>query len=91
VFCRRLEARLTAKISLEEPPFPADEFAYRVVADRLADRIRRGEFAETGQIPGEARLCEHYGLGVAAVRRARQELVQRGLVHVRQGHGTFVT
>jgi GntR family transcriptional regulator len=91
VFCRRLEARLTARISAEEPPFPADQHPYRVVADRLAERIRRGEFADTGQIPSEARLCEHYGLGVGAVRHARKELVQRGLVYVRHGHGTFVT
>ena len=71
-------------------PFPADEFEYKVVAERLAERIRRGEFAANGRLPSEPRLCEHYGVGLGVVRHARQELVQRGLIYVRQGWGTFI-
>jgi DNA-binding GntR family transcriptional regulator len=70
-------------------PFPPDEFEYLVVAGRLAARIRRGEFSD-GRFPGRPEVARHYGVGSGVVRHAWDELKQRGLIYVVQGHGTFV-
>jgi DNA-binding GntR family transcriptional regulator len=72
-------------------PFPLDEFPYRVVADRLAVRIRAGEFAPDGKLPSATRIAAHYGVGAAVARHARQELMSRGLAWFKPGFGTFVT
>ena len=73
----------------DQAPFAADRFTYLQVADRLAERIRAGEFGRTGKLPGGPGLCDHYGVGAAVVRHARQELLRRGLVVVKTGRGTF--
>jgi DNA-binding GntR family transcriptional regulator len=70
-------------------PFPADEFEYRVVADRLEARIHRGEFGETGKLPSARDLMAHYGVGAAVVSHARRELKERGLVYSDGWRGTF--
>jgi DNA-binding GntR family transcriptional regulator len=70
-------------------PFPPDQFEYLVVADRLAERIRRGEFGESGKLPGGRELMAHYGVGAAVVSHARRELKQRGLVYSDGWRGTF--
>lgn len=72
-------------------PLPADEWEYRVVADRLAVRIKRGEFSATGRFPTRAEVAGHYGIGPGTARHVWDELKQRGLIHVVQGRGTFTT
>jgi len=74
----------------DQAPLRIDEWPYLQIADRLEDRIRRGEFGEDGQLPGTFDLSEWYGVGVEVIRHARNELKHRGLVVVRLGHGTFV-
>ncbi len=69
-------------------PFPPDQFEYLVVAGRLAERIRRGEF-RSGRFPTATEIREHYGVGAGVVRHARKELMSRGLIYAVQGHGTF--
>jgi len=75
----------------DRAPFVPDRFVYEQVADRLAERIRSGEFGGTGKLPGERELAGQYGTGVKAVRHARQELMRRGLVVTVPGKGTFTT
>lgn len=70
--------------------FPPDEFPYQVVADRLAARIHRGEFGETGRLPSARELMAHYGVTLSVVTHARSELKERGLVYSAGPHGTFV-
>jgi hypothetical protein len=72
-------------------PFPADQFTYLVLADRLEARIRRGEFSATGQLPTARELMAHYKVGSGSVRHAWAELKGRGLVYTRQGFGMFTT
>jgi DNA-binding GntR family transcriptional regulator len=72
-------------------PFPADEFPYQVVADRIEARIRRGEFGETGRLPSARELMAHYRVSLSVVSRARRELRERGLVYSAGPHGTFTT
>jgi DNA-binding GntR family transcriptional regulator len=70
-------------------PFPVDEHEYLVVADRLAARIRDGEFAGSGRIPSARELMAHYGVGAAVVSHARRELKERGLIYSDGWRGTF--
>lgn len=72
-------------------PFPVDEWPYKVLADRLAARIKSGEFGEHGQLPTARELMRHYKVGSGAVRHAWIELKARGLVYTRQGFGIFTT
>ena len=58
-------------------PFPPDEFEYLVVAGRLAERIRRGEFSESGKLPVTRELMAHYGVGASVVNHARRETVRK--------------
>jgi DNA-binding GntR family transcriptional regulator len=74
----------------DRAPFAPDQFTYLQVADRIAARIRAGEFSATGKLPSRPGMCEHYGVGTGVMRHAWQELMQRGLIVVIQSHGTFV-
>lgn len=66
------------------------ELVYKVVADRIEKRIRAGEFGDSGRLPSETDLAEWYGVARMTVRRAHEELTERGLVRVVPGKGTFV-
>jgi DNA-binding GntR family transcriptional regulator len=80
---------------MEDDQAPIDpagpDLVYVTVANRLERRIRAGEFGEAGRLPGETDLAEWYGVARMTIRRAHQELVQRGLVRVVPGKGTFAT
>ena len=73
----------------DQAPFAADRFTYLQVADRIARRIRAGEFGRSGKLPSQRELCAHYGAGAGVMRHARQELMRRGLVVTVPGKGTF--
>lgn len=62
---------------------------YIVVADRIAKRIRAGEFGESGRLPGHGQLAEWYGASGATISKAARLLKERGLVEVVPGKGTF--
>jgi GntR family transcriptional regulator len=66
------------------------ELVYAEVANRIERRIRAGEFGESGRLPSETDLADWYGVARMTVRRAHQELTERGLVRVVAGKGTFV-
>jgi DNA-binding GntR family transcriptional regulator len=70
-------------------PFRIDEWPYLQLADRLEDRIRRGEFGEDGKLPANDELAERYGVKDGIIRHARQELVRRNLAVLRLGQGYF--
>jgi len=65
--------------------------AYKVVADRIERRIRKGEFSWHMPIPSEPALAEWYGVSRTTVRHSIALLVERELVEVRRGKGTYVT
>jgi GntR family transcriptional repressor for pyruvate dehydrogenase complex len=66
----------------------------RKLGDNLAriilDKIFRGEFAAGDRLPSIEELGHQYGMSVVSVREAIQKLAIMGLVHVRQGGGTFL-
>jgi GntR family transcriptional regulator len=65
------------------------EIAYQVIADRIAARITAGEFGPQGRLPAEADLAAWYQVSRGVISRARRELLERGLVTVQPGMGTY--
>lgn len=62
----------------------------RVEAELEAD-IDSGQLPRGGQLPPEDALMQRFGVSRPTVRQAIQRLVQRGLVEIRRGKGTFVS
>lgn len=62
----------------------------RVVAE-LERRILDGTLAPGDRLPTETELCEMLGVSRSVVRDGMRTLSARGLISVRQGHGTTVT
>lgn len=61
------------------------------VKEDLAIQIHSGRWRPDEQIPSEADLCRHYGVSRGTVRQAIADLVQQGLIHRKQGRGSFVS
>src|SRR3954447_6125629 len=64
-----------------------------VVAQRLAEAIQMGLFAEGEQLPSETDLAAQLGVAPVTLREALATLRDRGLVRTRRGRGggTFVS
>lgn len=82
------------------PPFlpSRTNYLYAEVADHLELRIREGRqghhpvsaLPPGAQLPGEPVLAAEYGVSIATIRRATQELRERGLIVTLPSKGTFV-
>ena len=57
---------------------------------RLRDAIETGRFKPLEALPGERDLAEAFSVSRVTVRKAIGGLVEAGLLHQRQGSGTFV-
>lgn len=55
------------------------------------ERISDGSLPAGSRLPSEDNLVEEYAVSRTTIRAAIQSLVQRGLVEIRRGKGTFVT
>ncbi len=60
------------------------------IAQRLAERIQRGELIAGQPLPPQRRLCKLLGVGEVTVRRGLKRLTDQGLLLARQGSGTVV-
>lgn len=65
------------------------ELVYVIVANHIAARIERGEWAPAERLPSELDLASAYGVARMTVRRAVQELRERGLIRTVHGKGTY--
>lgn len=63
---------------------------YLMLADDLRGRIEDGAFKPGDRLPSEAQLCADHGVSRGTVVRAIEQLVSDGIVHRRQGAGSFV-
>jgi len=63
---------------------------YRQIADIVEARITAGELQPDRPIPSETAMAEEFGVARLTARRAVRELVERDLVHVVRGKGSFV-
>ena len=64
---------------------------YERVESVLAGDIADGSLPPETQLPSEDGLIERFKVSRTTVRKAIQNLVERGIVEVRRGKGTFVT
>ncbi len=62
-----------------------------LIADRLEGMIADGTLKEGERLPAERQLSERLGVSRPSLREAIQKLASKGLLHTRQGGGTFVT
>jgi DNA-binding FadR family transcriptional regulator len=60
------------------------------VVEDLIDAVVSGRLVAGEALPGEQALCDEFGVSRIVIREALQSLQQRGLVVIRQGHGTVV-
>jgi GntR family transcriptional repressor for pyruvate dehydrogenase complex len=72
--------------------FPKIKFQSRsdLVVDKITNSIINGELSIGELLPPENKLCEIFGVSRSILREAIRALVSKGLVEVKQGHGTFV-
>jgi GntR family transcriptional regulator len=64
---------------------------YSRVEAVLAADIAGGSLPPGSQLPPEEDLIQRFKVSRTTVRKAIQNLIERGLVEVRRGKGTFVT
>src|SRR6201987_3042867 len=64
---------------------------YAQVENVIIDRISDGSLPAGSRLPSEHSLVQEYAVSRTTIRAAIQSLVQRGLVEIRRGKGTFVT
>ena len=55
------------------------------------ERISEGSLPAGSRLPSEDSLVQEYAVSRTTIRAAIQSLIQRGLVEIRRGKGTFVT
>jgi GntR family transcriptional regulator len=64
---------------------------YAQVENVIISRISNGSLPAGSRLPSEDSLVQEYAVSRTTIRAAIQSLVQRGLVEIRRGKGTFVT
>jgi GntR family transcriptional regulator len=64
---------------------------YAQVENAIIDRISNGSLPVGSRLPSEDSLVEEHAVSRTTIRAAIQNLIQRGLVEIRRGKGTFVT
>ena len=70
---------------------PADPTPlYAVVESQIAADISGGQFPVGSQLPTEEQLIQRFSVSRTTVRKAIQNLSDRGLIEIRRGTGTFV-
>ncbi|MFJ6729334.1 winged helix-turn-helix domain-containing protein [Streptomyces sp. NPDC091281] len=65
-------------------------YVWQQVADHIARRIQTGELRAGARLEGERELAEHLGVAVGTVRRAIEDLRERGLVVTLAAKGTYI-
>jgi GntR family phosphonate transport system transcriptional regulator len=64
--------------------------AWKQIADRISRAIDAGEFDDTGMVPPETQLAEHFGVNRHTVRSAMAALAEDGLLRRVPGRGTLI-
>ncbi|MFD5795573.1 GntR family transcriptional regulator [Streptomyces diastatochromogenes] len=65
-------------------------YVWQQVADWIAHRIETGELQPGARLEGERELAERVGVAVGTVRRAIEDLRERGLVVTLPAKGTYI-
>lgn len=64
--------------------------SYEVIRESIVNDILRGKYEVGQMIPKQVQLAEMFGVSRGTVRKAIDELVQRGVLSTVKGVGTFV-
>lgn len=64
---------------------------YYQLKEILKEKIKEGSWEEDLKVPSERELMEAYKVSRATVRKSLSELMMEGLIHRKQGVGTFVS
>lgn len=64
---------------------------YRKVRATVLERIESGALQPGDRLPSEQTLADELGIHRLTLRRALEELAREGVLHARQGIGTFVS
>lgn len=64
---------------------------YRIVFDKIIERIVDGTYPPGSMLPSEIDLGAELGVSQGTARKSLIDLEQKGIVERRQGRGTFVT
>lgn len=65
-------------------------YVWKQAADHIAARIASGELRPGARLEGERELAEQLGVAVGTVRRAVEDLRERGLVVTLPAKGTYI-
>ncbi|QZY50991.1 GntR family transcriptional regulator [Leucobacter tenebrionis] len=63
---------------------------FQQLADRIADDVLRGVYAEEEQVPSTNELAAHLRINPATAGKGLNLLVERGVLYKRRGIGMFV-
>lgn len=61
-----------------------------LMVDKITNSILNNDLTDGEMLPPEHQLCELFGVSRSILREAIRILSSKGLVEVKQGHGTFV-
>lgn len=64
--------------------------AWKQIADRISRAIDAGDYDDTGMVPPETQLAEHFGVNRHTVRSAIAALAEDGILRRVQGRGTLI-
>lgn len=73
-----------------EIDYQGPAFVYMQVADLIERRISTGDLRVGDRLRAERDLADEYRVAYMTIRRAMQELRERGLVRSIHGRGTYV-
>jgi GntR family transcriptional regulator len=87
--------RCVAGVPAFDPEAGPPGYTYAKVADHVALRIAAktddpARLAPGAMLPGEREMAEQYGVAIGTIRRAVEELRDRGLVVTLPAKGTYV-
>lgn len=66
------------------------EYEWQRIAREIEKQISSGRIPPGGALPGIVRLAEEFGVADRTVRRALQDLRERGLIETLPHKGSFV-
>ncbi|MEU9581759.1 winged helix-turn-helix domain-containing protein [Streptomyces chilikensis] len=66
------------------------EYEWQRIAREIEQEIAAGRIPRGGALPGIVRMAEQYGVADRTVRRALQDLRERGLIETLPHKGSFV-
>lgn len=63
---------------------------YEMIANKIRERIQKGDYAEDTLIPDQVTLSKEFGVSRMTVKKAMDILAMEGLIFRKRGSGTYV-